>query len=186
LSSRYDLYQDVWPPADYDVTRQNEGWPDDLVLDEKGNWIKGWDIKKDEQEYPGGVISSKPGLERAKKEIPEDLKDHPYTARFIDTTTASPWREDYNPLHPLTRSEDLKYRMALLGFCSNKLGLVTGSEDGVDAAVPFADYFEGMMSPGFARLPDSGYDVASDRRKISNTIVGFSISRFGCGNVVLG
>ena len=51
--------------------------------------------------------------------------------------------------------------MALLGFCSNELGLVTGSEDGVDAAVPFVDYFEGMMSPGLGRLPESGRNVGA-------------------------
>ena len=39
--------------------------------------------------------------------------------------------------------------------------MVTGSEDGVDAAVPFVDYFEGMMSPGIGRLPDSGRDVGA-------------------------
>ena len=161
LTSIYDIYQDVWPPIYHEVTKRHDGWPEDLVLDQKEDWVRGWTIKKGLKEYPGGVICSIRGLERAKKNILEDLKKNPYTARFIDTTTSTPWRECYNPAHPTTRSEDFKNKMALLGFCSNELGLVTGSEDGVDAAVPFVDYFEGMMSPGFARLPDSGRNVGA-------------------------
>ena len=161
LTSVYDIYQDGWPPVYHDVTKRHDGWPEDLVLDPKGDWVRGWTIKKGLKEYPGGVICSVRGLERAKKNIPRELKKNPYTARFIDTTTSTPWRECYNPAHPITRSEDLKNKMALLGFCSNELGLVTGSEDGVDVAVPYADYFEGMMSPGFARLPDSGRNVGT-------------------------
>lgn len=159
LSSVYDIYQDVWPPIYQELQGRHEGWPEDLVLDENGQWIKGWTIKKGFKEYPGGVICSIRGLARAKKQIPEGLKRSPYLARFIDTTTASPWRECYNPKHPMTRSEDIQFKMKLLGFVSNDLGLVTGSEDGVDVAVPFVDYFEGMMSPHIGRLPGSGRNV---------------------------
>lgn len=161
LTSKYDIYQDVWPPIYHNVTHRLEGWPEDLVLDQNGNWIKGWVIKKGLKEYPGGVICSLKGLERAVKKIPEDLKDKPYTARFIDTTTCSPWRECYGPKHPTTRSEDVKYKMELLKFCSENMNLVTGSENGVDCAVPYCDYFEGMMSIGIGRLPDSGRNVGA-------------------------
>jgi hypothetical protein len=161
LTSRYDIYQDVWSPIYHDVTNVHDGWPEDLVINKNGNWIKGWAIKKELKEYPGGVICSIPGLARAKQRIPKELKNKPYTARFIDTTTASPWRECYGPKHSTTRSEDIKYKMELLKFCSNDLGLVTGSENGVDCAVPHCDYFEGMMSIGIGRLPDSGRNVGA-------------------------
>lgn len=160
LSSVYDIYQDVWPPAYHYVTKLTEGWPDDLVLDKSGDWVRWWTIKRKGKEYPGGLICSKCGLERAKKEIPRDLEEKKYSARFIDTTTASPWRECYNPQHPITRLEDVKYKMALLSFVSDDMGLVTGSENGADCAVPFCDYFEGMMSIGRGRLPGSGRGVA--------------------------
>ena len=160
LSSRYDIYQDAWSHEQHDITNRHEGWPDDLVIDKKGHILKGWVIKKGEQEFPGGVINSQKGLERAKRIIPKDLEQAPYTARFIDTTAASPWREDYHPEHPLTRTQDIKYRMELLNFVSTDLGLITGSENGVDIAVPYTDYFEGMMSIAIGRLPDSGRRVA--------------------------
>jgi hypothetical protein len=160
LTSIYDIYQDIWPPIYRDITKRVFGWPDDLVLNEDGDWIKGWTIKKEGREYPGGVICSIRGLERAKESIPKDVKKRPFTARFIDTTTSTPWRECFSPVHPTTRREDFHFKMQLLDFVSGELGLVTGTEDGFAGAVPYVDYFEGMMSPGFARLPGSGRGVA--------------------------
>jgi hypothetical protein len=124
--------------------------------------MRGWvDRGPDGKEYPGGVISSACALGLARTRIPADLADHAYGARFFDTTTASPLREDYNPLHPLSRGEDRANKMALLAYSSRELRLVTGSETGFDAAVPYLHYFEGMMSLGPYRLPDSGYDLGT-------------------------
>jgi hypothetical protein len=88
------------------------------------------------------------------------LKTHPYRCRFIDTTTAAPWNECYSPEHPMTRSESRKFKMDLLRFVSDECGLVTGSETGHDAAVPVVHYFEGMLSLGPYRVPDSGRNMA--------------------------
>ncbi|CAN5541106.1 hypothetical protein BH11ARM1_BH11ARM1_12700 [soil metagenome] len=110
------------------------------------------------------MISSGPGLKKAKIDIPAELKTHPYHARFIDTVTASPFREDYNPLHPLTRSQDRENKMALLKFCSQDEHLVTGAETGIDPSVPYLHYYEGMMSLGPYRLPDAGTDMVAYRK----------------------
>lgn len=163
LTSRYDIYQDVYPP-DAPAWMRKEGWPQDLVWLPNGDWMKGWaDIQRHadgtETVYQGGVICSERGLARAKVEIPADLKTHPYGCRFLDTTTASPWRECYNPAHPLTRSQDRNYKMALLKFCAQDMKLVVGTETGIDPSVPYADYYEGMMSLGPYRLPDAGRDM---------------------------
>lgn len=163
LTSRYDIYQDVYPP-DAPSGMNKAGWPQDLVWLPNGDWMKGWaDIEKrpdgTQVVYQGGVINSERGLARAKKLIPADLKKTPYLCRFIDTTTASPWREDYNPAHPLTRSQDRHYKMALLDFCSNTMKLVVGTETGIDPSVPYVDYYEGMLSLGPYRLPDAGRDM---------------------------
>ena len=163
LASRYDIFQDVYPP-DAPAWLNKAGWPQDLVWLPNGDWMKGWaDIQKKpdgtQVVYQGGVINSQRGLARAKQTVPADLKMTPYGCRFIDTTTASPWREDYNPAHPLTRSQDRRYKMALLDFCSGQEKLVVGTETGIDPSVPFVDYYEGMMSLGPYRLPDSGRDL---------------------------
>ncbi len=161
LPGRYDIYQDVWDPKHSLSWQNTAGWPNDLVLERNGDWMKGWNHPDKHADgtitwYQGGVISSGPGLARAKTMIPQDLNTIPYLARFIDTTTASPFREDYNPLHPLTRTQDRENKMSLLSFCSNDMKLVTGTETGIDPSVPVVDYYEGMMSLGPFRLPDSG------------------------------
>ncbi len=148
LTSRYDIYQDVYPP-DPDAPKwlNQAGWPQDLVRLPNGDWMKGWaDIRKrpdgTEFVYQGGVINSARGLARAEQMIPADLKKTPLACRFLDTTTASPWREDYDPAHPLTHSQDRHYKMALLDFCSRREKLVVGTETGIDPSVPFVDYYE--------------------------------------------
>jgi hypothetical protein len=163
LTSRYDIYQDVWPP---EAPRglNKDGWPDDLVLLANGDWMKGWASKRKNPDgtvtvYEGGVINSERGLTRARQKIPEDLKTHAYECRFIDTTTAAPFREDYSEAHPLTRSDDRRFKMALLEFCSRDENLVVGTETGIDPSVPYVHYYEGMLSLGSYRLPDAGRDM---------------------------
>jgi hypothetical protein len=158
LSSRYDIYQDVWPP-DKPPNARHEGWPEDLVLLPDGSIMQGWVIRSGNTEYPGGVICSSRGLRRAREQVRAELATHPYRCRFIDTTTASPWRECHNPDHPLSRTEDRHYKMELLRFCSEEMGLVTGTETGIDPSVPYVHYYEGMLSLGPYRLPDSGYTM---------------------------
>jgi len=160
LSSVYDIYQDVWPTKFRSITSKVNGWPEDIVLDENRKPVKGWVLKQGDKEFPGGVICSKEQLKHARKKIAEELAVKSYTARFFDTTTSTPWRECYNERHPLTRMEDKNNRIELLGISSREHGLITGSEDGVDVAVPVCDYFEGMMSIGKGRLPDSGRNVS--------------------------
>jgi hypothetical protein len=103
-----------------------------------------------------GVLCDKRALDYARERVPADLATHPYKCRFIDTTTASPWRECYATNHPMTRTESKQTKMQLLGYMSTDAKLVTGCETGHDAAVPFVDYFEGMLSLGPYRVPDSG------------------------------
>lgn len=161
LTSRYDIYQDVWDPASSIEWLNKEGWPDDLILNQDGSWRRGWVHKEEGKKYPGSIICSQRGFERMKTVVSEELNTHPHKARFIDTTTASPLQECYNPLHPLTRSGDREYKSKLLGYISGEFNLVTGSETGIDWAVPYVYYFEGMMSLGRYRLKEAGYDLIS-------------------------
>jgi hypothetical protein len=166
LTGTYDLYQDIMNPAKYpDLPWIHpdwipEAWPSQLVLDTKGEPIQGWKVKlRDGTPYPCNVLSDRFAPDYARARIKADLEKSPYEARFIDTTTASPWREDYSPSHPQTRTESRQWRMDLLNVVSHEFHLVTGSETGLDAAVPYVDYFEGMLSLAPYRLPDSGNDM---------------------------
>jgi hypothetical protein len=166
LTSRYDIYQDVMDPANFPDLRHVHGdwttaaWPNDLMIDAKGDWIRGWAVKaKDDTWRHCGVTCDARAVEYARQRITEERKTHHYRSRFIDTTTASPWRECYHADHPLTRSESRQWKMRLLDYISNDCGLVCGCETGHDAAVPFCDYFEGMLSLGPYRVPDSGRNM---------------------------
>ncbi len=127
------------------------------MIDAAGQWIRGWEIEgRDGGMYPCGVTCDRQAIPYAQERIGQELKTHPYLCRFIDTTTASPWRECYAPKHPLTRSESRHWKMELLRLVSEQFKLVTGSETGHDAAVPFVHYFEGMLSLGPYRVHDAG------------------------------
>jgi hypothetical protein len=163
LPGRYDIYQDVYAPETPASWVNKAGWPDDLVLLKDGSWMKGWVIREQGTEFPGGVVCAKPGLERLRATVAADLATHHYGARFLDTTTASPLRECWNPRHPLSRSDDRGWKVAQLRAISGEFKLVCGSETGMDLAAPVVHYFEGMMSLGPYRLPDAGYDLFSYR-----------------------
>ena len=122
-----------------------------------------------------GVLCDLCAPEYAKKRIPPELATHAYRSRFIDTTTASSWRECYAPNHPLTRSESRHWKMELLRYVSEDVKLVTGSETGHDAAVPFVHYFEGMLSLGPYRVPDAGRNMQRIETEVPERVAKFQL-----------
>ncbi len=167
LTGRYDIYQDVMDPAQFPRLRgihpdwPTEAWPRDLIRDARGRWTPGWEVEtRDGNRIPCGVLCDLRALDYARGRITAELVTHPFRARFIDTTTASPWRECYDRAHPMTRTESRRWKMELLRLVSEEMKLVTGSETGHDAAVPYVHYFEGMLSLGPYRVPDAGRNMS--------------------------
>jgi len=183
LTSRYDIYQDLMdPPIVKDKLRGQHpdwtqaGWPDDIMLDGNGKPREGWRVRgKDGQMYPCGVLCDKQALQHAQQRVPAELKTHPYRCRFIDTTTASPWRECYHPKHPMTRSDSRHWKMELLRYMSEETKMVTGSETGHDAAVPYVHYFEGMLSLGPYRVPDAGRNMRKIWDEVPEQVAKFQL-----------
>jgi hypothetical protein len=183
LTSRYDIYQDLMDPQIVkDKLRgvhpdwTQAGWPDDIMLDQNGKPREGWRVRgKDGQMYPCGVLCDKQALKYAEQRVPAELKTHPYRCRFIDTTTASSWRECYHPEHPMTRSESRHWKMELLRYMSEQMKLVTGSETGHDAAVPYVHYFEGMLSLGPYRVPDAGRNMRKIWDEVPERVAKFQL-----------
>ncbi len=64
-------------------------------------------------------------------------------AYFIDTTTAAGLQECFDPAHPLTRADDLKWKMEISRYAREVFGIF-GSECGREWAVPEVDFFEGL------------------------------------------
>ena len=185
LTSRYDIYQDLMDPqivkdklrgTHSDWTQ--EAWPQDIMLDEKGKPRPGWGVRgKDGQMYSCAVLCDKQAPKYAAQRVPEDIKTHAYRCRFIDTTTASPWRECYHPDHPMTRSESRHWKMELLRYMSETMKLVTGSETGHDAVVPYVHYFEGMLSLGSYRVPDAGRNMGQILDEVPERVAKFQVGQ---------
>jgi hypothetical protein len=118
LTSRYDIYQDAMNPANFPQLRwrhpdwTSEAWAnDDLMTAKNGEWVRGWEVEtKDGKRLPCGTLCDRQAVPYAKARIPAELATHPYRCRFLDTTTASPWRECYHPDHPMTRTESKQSR----------------------------------------------------------------------------
>jgi hypothetical protein len=68
--------------------------------------------------------------------------------------------------------------MELLRLVSENFKLVTGSETGHDAAVPFVHYFEGMLSLGPYRLDDAGRNMQRIVQEVPPQIARFQVGHF--------
>ena len=166
LTSRYDIYNDVMDPAARGKVRWhedwvNDAWPDEVVWDDPaGTLAKGWGVQVIGEERGVFIYCTKLcdvfGPKYAREKISKELDSIPFTARFLDVTTAGNWNECYHPAHPLTRSESKVWRMKTLDLIGKEFDLVCGSESGHESAVPYCDYFEGMMSLSSFRVPESG------------------------------
>jgi hypothetical protein len=164
VSSTYDMVQDVMDPAMYEKLNSKHGrwpeaaWPQDIMIDANGDWTKGWQItlKDGSGMYPCGAVCDRQAPPYLRERIMGELDALPYTSRFIDTTTATPWRECYSLDHPMTRTDSRDWKMELLRLVGDECNLITGCETGHDAAVPYVHYFEGMLSLAHYRVPDAG------------------------------
>jgi hypothetical protein len=119
------------------------------------------------------VLCDRLAPDYARRRIADESKVKPYRCRFIDTTTASPWRECYAPAHPLTRSESKRWKMELLDVMSREFKLVTGCETRHAASVPYLHYFEGMLSLGPYRVKDAGRRVADVVDEVPDQVAKF-------------
>lgn len=127
-----DMYEDApsWNP-DY-VAKNRDG---SLVAG--GNWAGG----------PCWIVCAEKQVELASRKetnLPkiEELF-HP-TIYFIDTIFAAGLYSCFDPKHPETRADDLKYKIKLCQLARKHFGLF-GSEEGREWAVPYADYMEGVF-----------------------------------------
>jgi hypothetical protein len=76
-------------------------------------------------------------------------------AYFIDTTYAAGLMECYDPKHPLTRGEDMKWKQAISDYARGLFGIF-GSECGREWAIPHSDFFEGLTGVSGQHYHDTG------------------------------
>jgi hypothetical protein len=159
LTGQYDLYSDVWPPhapKKQKARGDTFGYPDSIQVRYTGEQVRGWVHKTEEGEFPGYVLCPTCHAEWAQERVPPTLAARKQTSRLIDVTAATALGECFHPEHPMSRADDKAARVNLLRYMSNQ-NLVVGSEMGVDWAIPYICYSEGMLSPVPYRHPEAGY-----------------------------
>lgn len=159
VPTAYDLYSDVWPENEAELAQvpgRSYGYPDKILVRYNGTLQRGWVQKTPAGEFPSYVLCSTQQVGWAKERIPLIPPSQKRLAHFFDTTAGLPLFECYSPQHPMTRADDKSARIELFKY-ADSLGLLVGSEMGVDWAVPYLAYCEGMMSPVPYRHPEAGY-----------------------------
>ena len=151
LTSEYDNYTDILPVEEgHEADHNHDHLPGAAVLKADGTRMTAWITWDKKTRY----MKRSPALwtATARRDVPKVLAEFPFLGRFVDVTTAEGLYEDYDPNHPLTRSDKRRCGEELLA-CVRLHGLVTGGEHGIWWAVPHLDYIEGMMSGGHCSWP---------------------------------
>jgi hypothetical protein len=130
----HDNYQDIY--------RDSPSWDEKYIMKTAdGQIAKGG-------HWAGGLAyltCSKTALELAKRpqNLPAVKKLSNANSYFIDTTYAAGLQECFDPNHPLTRADDMKWKQELSDYARGVFG-VFGSECGREWAIPHSDFFEGL------------------------------------------
>ena len=152
----HDNYQDIY--------RDSPSWDERYIMKTRdGKLARGG-------HWAGGLAfltCSKMALELAERteNLPAVKKLSNANAYFIDTTYAAGLQECFDPAHPLTRADDLKWKQALSDYARGVFG-VFGSECGREWAIPHSDFFEGLTG-----VSGHAYHDATLPDKLGATVV---------------
>ncbi|MGO9259824.1 MAG: DUF5696 domain-containing protein [Bryobacteraceae bacterium] len=132
----HDNYQDFYKNA--------ASWNEDYIMKNPDGSLHAGGV------WAGGLaylICSRKSVELASRpmNVPRVKELFAPDLYFSDTIFASPLYECFDPKHPLTLADDLRYKTALCDYLRKQVGLF-GSEEGREWGVAHADYFEGLMS----------------------------------------
>ncbi len=124
----HDNYQDSY--------RHNPSWPHGVNRTQQQRPMRGgyWDGG---QAY---ILSAAAGLDYARRNWKDEQQLAP-RAMFIDTTTAVQTYQSFQPGKLQLRAEDVANKALLLKFYK-ECGVVLGSEEGADFAIPYIDWCE--------------------------------------------
>ena len=168
---KYDIYRDVIPEESresiipYRVRRGThhfKNWPDDVRIDEDGSRVIAWQLHTtDGRMVYQNSICEMCALKMAMEDVPEDIRKIGYNSRFIDVQGGSPGQECWNPLHPCTRRDSLRYINTQTRFLED-MQLVCGVDAGHEGTVQSFHFSEGTLSPFQFRQEDAGRRMTSE------------------------
>ena len=166
LAGRYDCYRDIYPPDQDAKRRLGEMEADICRNSDAGRNAAIWNSADSNDLRKAWGYTGKDGKKHyciaqctlcqpanVRRHVAWELERIPFTSRFIDVATAIGAEECENPAHPMTRTQSRAAICEELRILGDEFGLVVGSEQGIDFAVPYCDYFEGMLCPSRCRMP---------------------------------
>ena len=168
ISTQYDNYNDVFPPKLLEIVPNNrvkncgytnrriKDFPEGVAIGGDGKmalaWaLKGFDGKMHNQYSLCPAVAAK----RMKEEISDVVRRYPYyKGRFIDVYGGGIY-PCFSEKHPLTAEDTLSVKRDAFASIA-KMGLVTGTEDGMELLINELDYTEGLSTPILFRTAESG------------------------------
>lgn len=162
MASKYDNYNDVPPvrlcdilpktridECDY-LSRRVGDHPGRILTSSTGTLATAWQLDGlDGKRHSQYTMCPLCAVEAMKKEIPEEIANADYAARFIDVFGTG-LSECHSPAHPFTRRESVGIKRSAFEYLTS-IGLIPGTEDGCEILTPALCYNEGMASPVFFR-----------------------------------
>ena len=151
----HDNYQDMYKDA--------PSWNESYVMRNQDGSLKKGGVWNGGQAY---LICSRREIELASRpqNVPAVRQKFAPDVYFVDTVFAANPQECFDPQHPLTRADDLRYKQQFCDYFRKQIGLF-GSEEGGEWGVPHADYFEGLLSH------KTGYNSRNDPQWESADII---------------
>jgi len=168
ISTQYDNYNDVLNPemlsiipnnraknCDYTARRMKD-YSAGVQITPTGELAKAWALKGfDGLMHHQNTLCPAVAAERIREEIPQILAKYPYyKGRFIDVYGCR-LGTCYSEVHPLTMADTLEVKNGAFESME-KMGLITGTENGFDGIINHLTYSEGLHSPVNLQIPDSG------------------------------
>jgi hypothetical protein len=133
-----------------------QDYPAGVQITPTGDLAKAWALKRfDGVMHHQNTLCPAVAAQRIKEEIPQILAKYPYyKGRFIDVYGCR-LGTCYSKDHPLTMADTLKVKNGAFE-AMEKMGLITGTENGFDGIIDHMVYSEGLHSPVNLQIPDSG------------------------------
>jgi hypothetical protein len=141
---------ETWETSQFDRAAFEKG----RILDADGKGNKGF-------RGTGFHFSPAAAWPYVEKRVRSVLEQVPYTAWFMDCDATGEWFDDYNPLHPASRVDDMNLRRQRLRWLGKDEKLVVGSEGGTVLLSDVVVFGHGVHTPYIGHLDPAFRDKSS-------------------------
>ena len=160
LFGPYDEYHTVHSPD----ARPDDTWETsqfDKAAYEKGRILNADGTGNTGFRDTGYHFSPSAAWPYVRKRVQTIISQLPYSAWFMDCDATGEWFDDYNPLHPATRVDDMNMRRQRLRWLGQEQKLVVGSEGGSVLLSDLVTFGHGVHTPYIGHLDPAFRDKSS-------------------------